>query len=159
MKCGLLAACAVVATSGWAVGAPPKDFPSSDVCALVPGTEVAAAAGGTLVEAKLVRPGGTHARCVYTVAFPGPQGRSTAAFVLWLLAPADFADLRRYQEDPIEPLEGLGDEAFTTFHGDSGRHDLFVLIRGLVTIEVTGPDAASVRSVASAAVRRVRPAE
>ncbi len=136
----------------------PKDVSTADVCALVPGAEVAKAVGGTLAEAKLVRPGGTHARCRYTVT---PQtGASGAArvYLLWLLPAADFDDMRRFQERPVTSVDGVADAAFTVADPDSGRHEFFALLRGVATVEVSGPDAAGARAVAGVALRHIQPA-
>ncbi len=129
---------------------------TADVCAVVPGPEVARALGGTLDDATLVRPGGANARCRYTVTMSREGKPVRAVLILWLHGPADFDELRRYQEDTVKPVDGLGDVAFITFHPDSGRQDLFVLLRGVATAEVTGPDAETVRAVAAAAVRLLR---
>ncbi len=136
----------------------PGDVTTADVCTVVPGGDVARALGATLVEAKLVRPGGTHARCVYTLTLPGAEG-ARAAFVLWLHAANDFEALRTYQESPATAVEGLGDAAFTSLDRDTGRHILVVLLRGVATVELTGPDAVTVRGVAKAAIGRLRPAQ
>ncbi len=135
----------------------PADVTTADVCAVIPGDAVANAVGATLVGARLVRPDGSHARCVYTVERPAP-GRERVAFVLWLHRPGDFDELRTLQENPVTAVEGLGDGAFVSSDGESGRHDLFVLVRGVAAVEVTGPDAEGVRKVGSAAVERIRAA-
>jgi hypothetical protein len=148
-----------IALASAATAGPPKlpaDVATADVCTVVPGADVARALGGSLAAARLVRPDGAHARCVYTVALAGPQTGSEA-IVLWLHAAGDFEELRRYQDDPVSAVEDLGDAAFIAFHKDEGRFDLFVLLRGVATLEVTGPSAASVRKVAAAAIERLRP--
>jgi hypothetical protein len=142
----------VVATSATAVDLP-KDVTTADVCAVISGAEVARALGGTLTEALLVRPGGDHARCRYTV---NTEAGEPAVVIVWLHAAGDFDDLRAVFEDPVTPVEGLGDAAFVAVDPESARHDLFVLLRGVATVEVTGPSAAGVRAVAEVAVRAVR---
>ncbi len=156
------AAVAVLAC-GLAAGAPamaalPENVTTADVCAVVPGAEVARALGGSLDEAALVRPDGAHARCRYTVTTRRDGKPARAVLIVWLHGLADFDDLRRYQEDPVKPVEGLGDAAFITFHPDSGRHDVFALVRGAAVVEVTGPDPAGVRAVAAVAVGLLRAA-
>ena len=157
MKAPVHAFCIALAL-GAAAGAVelPKNVTTADVCAVVPGTLVAQALGAKLIEAKLVRPDGAHARCVYTVTPPGVRS-AKAVFILWLHASGDFDDLRAYQDDPVGPVEALGDAAFVSYHRDSERHDLFVLVRGVAAVEVTGPDAATVRTVASVAIGRLGP--
>ncbi len=148
----------VVAAGTLAAGGTlPADPTTSDVCELIPGEGVAEALQARLVEARLVRPGGSYARCVYTVSKGDAADPGPTAFVLWLHAAADFHELRGYQEDPWQPVDGLGDEAFITFHPDDARYDLYVLLRDLVTIEVTGEDAHAVRVVAATALERLRP--
>lgn len=148
----MLVANVAVATSAMAVELP-KDVTTADVCAVVPGAEVAKALGGTLTEALLVRPGGDHARCRYTVE---TEAGGPAVVIVWLHAAGDFDDLRAVFEDPVTPVEGLGDAAFVAVDPESARHDLFVLLRGVAAVEVTGPTATGVRAVAAVAVRAVR---
>ncbi len=150
----MLVAGFVVATSATAVDLP-KDVTTADVCAVIPGAEVAKALGGTLSEALLVRPGGDHARCRYAVETEAEAGGPTVVLV-WLHAAGDFDDLRAAFEDPVTPVEGLGDAAFVAVDPGSARHDLFVLLRGVAAVEVTAPTAAGVRAVAAEAVRAVR---
>lgn len=154
----LLLACCLAAATGlaWAVELP-KDVTTADVCAVVPGAQVARALGGTLDDVKLNRPGGTHARCRYTVTLPGNGKPVQAVLLLWLHAAGDFDPLRSYHEGPVKQVDGLGDAAFTTVDPDTGRHGLLVLVRPLATVEVTGPDAATVRAVATTAVGVLRP--
>jgi hypothetical protein len=150
----LIAIAAVTLAAGETL---PPDPTTSDVCALIPGDRVAEALQARLVETRLVRPGGSYARCVYTVSMGDAANPEPTAVVLWLHNAADFEELRGYQEDPWQPVEGLGDEAFITFHPDDARHDLYVLVRDVATIEVTGEDAHAVRTVASTALDRLRP--
>ncbi len=152
-------ACGLAAGVGApAMAALPENVTTADVCAVVPGAEVARTLGGSLDEAALVRPDGANARCRYTVTTRRDGKPVRAVLILWLHAAADFADLRKYQEDPVKPVEGLGDAAFIAFHPDSGRHDAFALVRGVAVVEVTGPDPAGVRAVAAVAVGLLRAA-
>ena len=149
----MLVASVAVAASAMAVDLP-KDVTTADVCAVVPGAEVAKALGGTLAEALLVRPGGDHARCRYTVK---TEAGGPAVVIVWLHAADDYDILHPLVESPTSPAAGLGDAAFVTVDPDTARHRAFVLVRGVATVEVTGPSAAGVRAVAATAVRLLRP--
>lgn len=155
MRAGAVALSVMLVTGSSAAGLP-SDLSASDVCALVPGSEVAAAVGGRLEEVRLIRPEGRNARCVYTVGFPTGRGGGKAAFVVWLHPPGDFVGLRAAGDRSARSLEGLGDEAVIAHDPDSGRSDLLVLVRGLATIEVTGPDADQTQAVAGAAIDALR---
>lgn len=159
-------ACALAISTGAAlIAAPeapagstagPADPSTSDVCILVPGSDVATATGGRLVETMLVRPDGRFARCRYTVSVGAGDRERRDVYVVWLHSAVDFDDLRKHQDDPVEPVARLGDEAFVSFHPDSERHDLFVLLRGIAAVEVTAPTAAGARAVAETSLAALR---
>ena len=143
----------VVAAPAWAAG-PPRDLLKLDVCATIPGAEVARVAGGQIVESKPFNaPDGKLARCVYFVAPPG-NGAAKTAWVVELFPPGDFDEVRPNIEEPVRDVAGLGDGAYEYKDADSGRWRLYTRRRGDVTVSVTGPDEATVRKIAAFALSR-----
>lgn len=125
------------------------DLSTLDVCALVPGSELAAAAGATLEEAKRFNsPDGDIARCVYIVGPTGDAGTEPRAIAVELEPEADFAEVRPYVEEPTRDVEGLGDGAWTSRDPDTGRFRLWVLRRGVATLYLTSADEADLPKVA-----------
>jgi hypothetical protein len=121
-----------------------------DVCALVPGSAVAAAVGGRLSAERSVRPDSKTSRCVYRVA--GRDG-ADRAFVVWWMPAADFEPLRAATDAP-KPVQGVGDAAYAKYDGDTRRHGLVAVRRGVALVEVTGEDPAELRAIALLALSR-----
>lgn len=145
-----------------AQGAPanaPLDLRTLDACALVPIEAVASALGAKPVGTKQFRADdGTLARCNYTLNVASGGADSRDVYVIWVLAPDDYAGLRDVAEPPVTDLKGVGDAAHVTFDKDSGRYWLAVLVRGRATLQVTGEKLDAVRKVADVAIARVRAA-
>jgi hypothetical protein len=127
----------------------PLDLTTLDVCALVPGAEVAAAVAASLQETKGYNsPDGDIARCVYIVAPLEGNGSKPRAFAAELEGASSFAEVRPYVEEPTRDVEGLGDGAWTSRDPDTGRFRLWVLRRGVATLYLTGDDEAELRMIA-----------
>jgi len=69
------------------------------------------------------------------------------AFVLWTMPPEDFLLLKDVEEDLTGDLTGLGDDAFIAYHPDDERYDVYAVLDGTITVEVTGTDEESVKKV------------
>lgn len=127
-----------------------------DACLFVGGAEAASALAGKLTEAKTMKmPDSPVTRCVYFMEFPGSTEPEARAYILWLLLEEDYAGMKEAHEGPIAEVTGMGDAAFQSFDSESGRFDLLVWKRGALTIEVTGPDEASVRKLAQLALSKL----
>jgi hypothetical protein len=146
---GILPAVPLASAAG-----PARDLRKLDVCATVPGAEVARLAGGQLVESKPFNaPDGKLARCLYFVAPPG-KSAAKAAWVVELFPPEDFDGLRPHIEEPVRDVAGLGDGGYEYKDAGSGRWRLYTHRRGDVTVSVTGTDEAIVRRIAAFALSR-----
>lgn len=151
----LLFASSSFARSGAPVTVSSAEFPK-DACQFVPGSEAASALGGTLSETKTIQmPDSPATRCVYFMGFPGPKEPETRAYILWLLLEEDYAGMKAVHEGPVQEVTEMGDAAFQVFDSETGRFDLLVLKRGALTVEVTGPDEASVRKLAQLALSKL----
>jgi hypothetical protein len=149
MKLGAMAVVLVAAVSVAAGEPEPLDLTTLDVCALVPGAEVAGAVAASLKETRgFNSPDGDIARCVYIVAPLGADGSQPRAFAVELEGPSDFADVRPYVEESTRDVEGLGDGAWTSRDPDTGRIRLWVLRRNVATLYLTGDDEAELRKIA-----------
>jgi hypothetical protein len=151
---GLLVGAALLpwpSVAAWA--APGQDLKPIDVCAVVPGSEVARIAGGSLVEAKRFNaPDATVARCVYRVA--PPSGKDQSAWVVELFPAGTLDEVRPYVEPPVREVPDLGDGAYEYQDPDTGRWRLYALKRGDVTVSVTGTDEPVVRKIATFVLSR-----
>jgi hypothetical protein len=126
-----------------------RDFQKLDVCQMIPGSVVARAIGGTLVNTRLFQDK-SFSRCTY---FVKPEGATEQlGYVVWVGPATDFEELKRYIEEKKTPLTGLGDGAYTFQDKGDGRFKINVLKRGDVTLEITGESAANARKVADAVV-------
>lgn len=144
------------ASIGSAADAAVPDLAALDVCALVPGDQVARAVGAPLAETRRFNsPDGDIARCVYLVA-PAAGGDPPArAFAVELQQPASFLEVRPYVEEPIRDVDGLGDGAWTYRDPDTGRFRLHVLRRDVATIYLTGEDEGELRALAELVLSRL----
>jgi len=130
-------------------GAGPLDLATLDVCALVPGEEVAQAVAATLQETKRFNsPDGDIARCVYIVAPPDDGGSKARAFAVELEPPSSFAEVRPYVDEPTRDVAGLGDGAWISQDPDTGRFRLWVLRSGIATLYLTGDDEGELQLIA-----------
>lgn len=120
-----------------------------DVCALVPGADVAARVGATLVAARSVKAEPTRSRCVYRVRKDGAE----RAFVVWWM-PADEFDGLRAVTDDAKSARGVGDAAYTKYDRDTRRHGIVAVRRNRALVEVTGEDPAEIREIALLALGR-----
>jgi hypothetical protein len=134
---------------------PPLDLATVDVCARIPGPMVAEAVGGQRAEILSFRGSGQqHARCRYSVT-GGPSAAKAQVFVVWLLPAAEFDALRLQQENPATPVANLGDGAYVSTIAGTQRSDLYVLKRGVATLEITGDDRRAVTKIAKLALTRL----
>jgi len=143
----LLAGAGASAPGLRAAGAQRPDAARTDVCAAVPGAEVAKAVGARLDQTRPVRdPEGGSARCIYRVTLKGGAGEP-AGYVLWLYPAAAYDELLAVHEGAVETVNGLGDAAIL-FQDEDQRWKLRFVVRGRYTCEATAPDAASARLLA-----------
>jgi hypothetical protein len=139
----------LAAVASAAGGAGPLDLATLDVCALVPGAEVAQVVAATPQETKRYNsPDGDIARCVYIVAKPDDGGSTARAFAVELELPSNFAEVRPYVEEPTRDVEDLGDGAWTSIDPDTGRTRLWVLRSGIATLYLTGDDEGELQLIA-----------
>lgn len=130
------------------------NFATLNVCDLLPGDSLAAAVGGRISDVRAFDSGANAAkRCRYTV-LPADSNHKPSVFVVHLQSAADFDTLKTLQEDPIEPVLGLGDDAFITYHSDTARYDLYMVKRERYLIEITGDDPYAIRKIAELALAR-----
>jgi hypothetical protein len=125
-----------------------RDYMKVNVCDLVPGDAIARALGGKLVQVRST-PDTTTSRCTYFI-IPGGAS-SQLGYVLWLQAAEDFEGLKKYIEEPLTPLSGLGDGAYMFQDKGDGRFKINVLKRGDLMFQATGETAERARKVADAA--------
>jgi len=132
------------------------DFGTLNVCDVLPGDSLAIALGGRLSDVRPLDSGAGEAkRCRYTMLPADTTSGKPSVFVVYLQRPADFDTLKTLQEDPIDSVYGLGDDAFISYHSDTARHDLYVLKRERYMIEITGDDRESIRKIAEYALGRL----
>jgi hypothetical protein len=106
-----------------------RDLSSLDVCALVPGEEVAALFGGTLGrESRSKIYPGASTECSYAIEAGGPT-----KFVLVFLYPPSHFELFASEEEERQEISGLGDRAYAAPIG--GNHQVTVLLEGDVTVD------------------------
>ena len=124
---------------------------AGDLCKIIPGNEVAKAAGGKIIETK-----SAEGRCVYIVGFEqsNPPRR---AFVIYQHEASDYEGLKDAMGMEIKPVKGIGDEAVGSFDSESNRYWLLVVKRGQVTYQVSGDNEDLVRKVAVAALKQLVP--
>lgn len=125
------------------------DAEAPDVCALVPGADVAARVGATLSTARSVKAEPTRSRCVYRVRKDGAE----RAFVVWWMPAEEFDGLRAATDD-AKPVAGVGDAAYAKYDRDARRHGIVAVRRGRALVEVTGEDPVEVRAIALLALGR-----
>lgn len=148
-----LLASAVIATTA---GAAAPDLVTLDVCALVPGDQVAHAVGARLTETRRFNsPDGDIARCVYILALGGGEEAPGRVFAIELQEPSSFTDVRPFVEEPVHGVDGLGDGAWTFRDPDVGRHRLYVLRRDVATLYLTGDDEGELRALAELVLSRL----
>jgi hypothetical protein len=106
-----------------------RDLSGLDVCALVPGEEVAGLLGGTLGgdPRSRVYPGAST-ECSYAIEGEGPT-----EFVLVFLYPPSHFELFATDAEDRQDIDGLGDRAYATTIG--GLHQVYVLVEGDVTVD------------------------
>jgi len=147
---GLLSYALFVFAGFWPAGTPEvkaAGTESDDLCQVIPGTEVADAVGGTLLETKTSVNG-----CVYIVGFKSgePPGR---AFVIYRHEPGAFEGLKDAMDGSVGNLKGIGDEAVIGRDRYSGRYWLLAVIHGKVTYQFSGDDVDMTLKVARAALK------
>ena len=143
---------AVQASGRPAASQPARDWAKLDACRLVPGEGIARALGGKLTGTRPFADKSVS-RCTYFVV---PAGREKPlGYTVWLQAAADFEELKKYIDDPISPVNGLGDAAYLFHDKGDGRFKIHVLKRGDLMFEATGESAESARKVAEAVVAQL----
>lgn len=127
-----------------------RDLGALDVCALVPGDAVAAAFGGTLERAtgSTYSGSGLATDCSYTVRI----GRRTVTALVFFYPPQHFVAMRQ-GEAVLEPVTGVGDEAYWSMAGS--MHQLTVLKRGDVTLDARATTQRDARRLAELALSRL----
>jgi hypothetical protein len=106
-----------------------RDLSSLDVCALVPGEEVAALFEGTLArEPESTIYPGASTECDYVIE---AGGRTQVALVF--LYPPSYYELFGDEEGERQEIAGLGDGAYATT--SSGIAEVHVLVDGDVTVD------------------------
>jgi hypothetical protein len=142
---------AAVGLESGAQAGPPASFESVNVCESVAGEALAKTVGGRLLDSRAVNVKNFEsARCLYGVEIGG----SRRTFVLWYNPADDFDGLRKVAEPPVQPVGGIGDQAYTTFDKDSKRYTLTAVKRGKVTIQVTGEQVDSIQAIAKLALSK-----
>jgi hypothetical protein len=130
---------------------PPASFESVNVCERITGDALAKAVGGRLLDTRPVNiKNFAPARCIYGVEIGGTR----RTFVLWLNPAADYVGLRDAAEGPVKPVQGIGDAAHLTFDGDTKRHTLTALKKGMVTIQVSGDQVDWVETIAKVTISK-----
>jgi hypothetical protein len=139
---GFLLVAAVVAAPLTAVRQT-RDYTKFNVCELIPGDAIARAVGAKLTQSRPTFDR-NWSRCTYLVtdASGKPNG-----YVVWIQPAGDFEELKKYIEQPITPVSGLGDAAFV-FQDDDRRFKLNVLKRGDLMFQATADTPESARKVA-----------
>jgi hypothetical protein len=140
--------------AGFQAGAqagPPASFEAVNVCESVVGEALAKTVAGRLLDTRAVNVKNFQsARCLYGVEIGGTQ----RTFVLWYNPADDFDGLRKVAEPPVQPVAGIGEQAYTTFDKDSKRYTLTAVKRGKVTIQVTGEQVDLIQAIARLALSK-----
>ncbi len=132
-----------------ASAAPAPELARLDVCAAVPGAEVARAAGGRLLEAKAFQaPDGKLTRCTYQVVPAGAGDEKRVSWVVELLPRGQYEALRPFVDQPVREIARMGDGAFVYTEAESGRLRLYGRRRKGTTVSLTGTDEAILRRIA-----------
>lgn len=145
-------ACTVAPYAQAAAPGPARDYTRFNVCEAVPGEVFEKALGAALTA---VRPffDKNFARCVYLLR-PGAGGE-VAGYALWIQPPEDFAALRKYIDDPVSAVSGLGDDAYSFHDSGDGRFKINVLKRGDLMFQVSAGSPAEARRLAAAVFARL----
>ena len=155
----LIAAVSTLASATLDVGEQgPRDYTRYNVCDAVPGDAIGRALGATLVSARPTFDK-NWSRCTYFVKPAGSDQQR--GYVVWLSPADDFETIKPNIDAPISLLTGLGDGAFIFQDKGDGRFKIYVLMRGVQTVEITGetPDAARKVAAAVLAVLGKKPAQ
>lgn len=126
-----------------------RDYATLNVCQVVPGEAIAGALGGTFAEARPFADK-SFSRCTYFIVPSG--GSQRMGYVVYLQPAEDFEGLKKYIDDPIIPIAGLGDGAYMFHDTGDGRFKIHVLKRGDVMVEANADSEASARKIAGAVV-------
>lgn len=117
------------------------------LCQIIPGEIVAEAVHGRLQESRAA-----EGRCIYMVGLP--EGKGTAAFVIYHHDAGEYQGLRDAQEGELTKIDGLGDEAVLAFEPEGKRYWLLAVKRGMVALQVSGDDKEQVRQVGAVALEQ-----
>jgi hypothetical protein len=122
---------------------PTRDYTKFNVCEAIPGDTIAKSVGAKLTQSRPTFDN-NWSRCAYYVtdANGKPNG-----YVVWIQPAEDFEELKKYIEQPITPVSGLGDAAYV-FQDDDRRFKLNVLKRGDLMFQATADTRESARKVA-----------
>jgi hypothetical protein len=139
----IAAACAYAFVNAHAQAA--RDYTKYNVCEAVPGDAIARAFNAKLSG---TRPtfDKNWSRCAYFLT--SAEGNQPRGYVVWISPVADFEEMKQYIEEKITRVAGLGDGAYIYRDKGDGRFKMYVLLRGVQTIQATGETAESARKVA-----------
>jgi hypothetical protein len=123
---------------------------ASNICGTIPGDMVREALSASSVDTKEF-PG----RCRYIVTYAKDHQPPTEAIVIYRFAAADFDEFRQVVDEPVQTLSGLGDGAFQHFQAEDRRYSVFVVKRGVATLQLTGESAERLNKLAKLALSRL----
>jgi hypothetical protein len=122
-----------------------RDYAKFNVCEFIPGDAIARAVGGRLTQSRPTFDK-NWSRCAYYVT--DVNGKPNG-YVVWIQPAEDFEELKKYIDQPITPVSGVGDGAYL-FQDDDRRFKLNVLKRGELMFQATADTQESARQVADA---------
>lgn len=131
-----------------------RSLATLDLCKLVPGDAVTTALGGKLAAPTNGASGEGGANCWYTIEPPGATG-TVEAYIVYAFPPGYFEMMKGVQEGPVEAISGLGDDALLIPASSDPMHDLMVLKRGDLTLEIKGEDRQRLRKLAELVLSRL----
>jgi hypothetical protein len=125
-------------------------------CNRVPATVVGEALGGRVyntITSGWLDPG--EARCRYYLRRLGADTTSRI-YILYIQPESDYDGLKEAASEPIHDVPGVGDAAYTYVDGDNHRTWITAVVRGRISVTVSGPDLPSVRKLTVLALARYR---
>ncbi len=125
-----------------------RDFASLDLCALLPGDAVRKRLGIEFNRDPSASPKDYMSECTYFE-------QSRGIYVVWVSPETDFELARQFEDLELEPVPGLGDEAYITYSEKERQHSVNVLLRGDLTLGAYGDDKARVLELARMAAERL----
>lgn len=147
---------ALVATLLVLQGATPQQPDSLLPCNRVPAAAVGATLGGQVyhtINSGWLDPG--EARCRYYLRLTGADTVSRI-YILYIQPDSDYDGLKEAAEEPIHDVPGVGDAAHTYVDSDNHRTWITAVVRGRISVTVSGPDLPTVRKLTVLALARYR---